>query len=325
MSAPLLRVEGLSVRHPSSDGGWLGARPGPAVVHDVSFTLNAGETLALVGESGSGKSSLARAVLRLGPGESRVLELEGRPIGSLSERELRPLRRRMQPVFQDAGAALDPNWSVRALVREGLDIHGLGSAAERDARVDALLAEVGLPAVLASSRPGELSGGQKQRVGIARALALDPVLLVADEPVSALDVAVQAQVLNLLMELQERRGLGLLLVTHDLGLVPHVADRVAVLLAGRIVEEAPIAAFVNGARHPHSRALLAAAPKVAGGPRLPVAVAPVGERSTNGCPWAPRCAAANERCRSERPELGDVASSTGQRVACHAVEEGRLP
>lgn len=315
-TAPLVEAEHLSVRFT------LRGRPLLAV-DDVSLSIAPGETLGLVGESGSGKSTLGRALLRLVPLASGALRFEGRELGALSDAELRPLRRRMQMVFQDASAALNPRMGVLDLVAEGLDIHQLARGAEREARVRELLRQVGVDAVSLAARPHELSGGQRQRVGIARALAVEPSFLVCDEPTSALDASVRAQVINLLADLREQRSLTLLFITHDLAVVRHLSTRVAVMYLGRIVEEAPTETLFASPRHPYTRALLAAAP-VPDPSRRKAFVAPQGELPSaldppRGCAFHPRCPDAVERCRSEVPALVSLGA---RRIACHVHGAG---
>jgi len=238
----------------------------------VDLTLQRGETLAIVGESGSGKTTLVRAALRLfdigaKPAVAGSVWLDGRDVFALSDRELRALRRRAQLVFQDPYASLDPRMRIAAIVAEPLDIHRIGKPTERRARALELLAQVGLPGVMAERFPSALSGGQRQRVGIARALAVDPELLVLDEPLSALDVSVQAQVINLLVDLREQRGLTYLLIAHDLRLVRYLANRVAVMYQGRIVETGPTEEVLGEPRHAYTRLLVSSAPslRAAGG------------------------------------------------------------
>ena len=261
-TAPLLEVRDL-VKHYPGERTWLGlGRPRFVVraVDGVSLTIPAGRTLGLVGESGCGKSTVGRTILRLTDATSGTVRFDGQDVRALTGAALRALRRRMQIVFQDPYGSLNPRMTIGRTVREGLDIHGIGDAAQRPARVAALLSEVGLDPELAGQYPHELSGGQRQRVGIARALAVEPAFIVCDEPVSALDVSVQAQVLNLLAELRARRNLTYLFIAHDLAVVRHIADEVAVMYLGRIVEHAPAAALYDAPRHPYTRSLLSAVP-----------------------------------------------------------------
>ena len=254
---PLLEVEDLIKR-------FVRRRPMrlAALVHavnGVSFSVGEGESFGLVGESGSGKTTVARCILRLTTPTAGEIRFDGESLGSMSRRRLRGLRRAVQPVFQDPLASLNPRLRVGESLAEPLVVHRIGSAASRAARVAELLDQVGLDRSHLLRRPGELSGGQRQRIALARALALDPRLVVLDEPVSALDASVGAQIVNLLMRLQRDLGLTLLFITHDLRLVRHMTDRVAVMRAGRIVETAPTPALFAATQHPYTRALLAAA------------------------------------------------------------------
>jgi ABC-type glutathione transport system ATPase component len=273
VESPLLSVEDLVVEY--RPAGLFGAGRPVRAVDGVSFTVGRGETLALVGESGSGKSSVARTILRLQPAASGRVAFDGLEVFSLKAEALRVLRRRMQIVFQDPSSALNPRMTVGAAIAEGLEIHRLLPHSEIPARVRGLMEEVGLDPAAAGRYPRAFSGGQRQRVGIARALAVDPAFLVLDEPVSALDVSVQAQVLNLLLALQQRRGLSYLFIAHDLAVVRQVAHRVAVMYLGRIVESGPTDQVLSAPQHPYTRALLAAAPEL---PPAPAAIqsTPVG-------------------------------------------------
>jgi oligopeptide/dipeptide ABC transporter ATP-binding protein len=277
-------------------GGWLGrGRPVQAVT-DVSLAIGRGEAVGLVGESGSGKSTIGRLLLGLlAPSEGRVV-LDGVDLGQTRGRELRRLRRKMQLVFQDPYSSLDPRRRIGEQIADGLTIHQLCPPAERRRRTEALLLQVGLPAAHADRFPHEFSGGQRQRVGIARALATHPEFLVADEPVSALDVSVQAQILALLADLRTRLGLGLLFISHDLHVVRSLCDRVLVLYLGRVMEEGPAAEVLENPRHPYTRALLSAAPGLdparrrtrillQGDPPSP-ANPPSGCVFRTRCPWA---------------------------------------
>jgi oligopeptide/dipeptide ABC transporter ATP-binding protein len=296
-------------------------------VQDVSFSIGRGETLALVGESGCGKTTVSRCILRALPptkGAIRFSPREGTTIdmAPLSRRALRPLRRHIQMIFQDPYASLNPRMMVGDIIAEPLLVNGVPSA-QRRARVSELLDLVGLPAAARTRFPHAFSGGQRQRIGIARALALDPALVVADEPVSALDVSVQAQIINLLLELQDRLRLSMLFVAHDLGVVRHVSDRVAVMYVGRIVETAPTAALYTRPRHPYTEALLAAVPKADPALRDSVS-APIGEiadpsNPPPGCAFHPRCPYAVERCRVELPVFQEIAPAHWS--ACHRTSE----
>jgi oligopeptide/dipeptide ABC transporter ATP-binding protein len=327
VTAPLVQVADL-VKHYSAGRAWLGLGKPRGVVRavaGVSFTIPAGKTLGLVGESGSGKTTVARTLLRLTEPTSGSFRLEGADVFGLRPDRLRSLRRKMQIVFQDPYSSLNPRMTIRQALREPLEIHHLAKGSERDARVRGLLAEVGLSLELADRFPHELSGGPRQRVGIARALSVEPRFLVCDEPVSALDVSVQAQVLNLLGELQQRRALTYLFIAHDLAVVKHIADDVAVMYLGRIVEHAPAATLYRQPRHPYTHSLLSAVPiPDPHAQRQRVILqgdAPSPANPPPGCPFHPRCPhpRKNERCRTDRPTLRAV--TAGQLVACHFAEE----
>ncbi len=328
-TAPLVDVRDL-VKHYPGERAWLGlGKPRRVVraVDGVSFTIAAGQTLGLVGESGSGKSTIARTLLRLTEPTAGAALFEGRDVFALPPGELRALRRRMQIVFQDPYSSLNPRMTVRQTLREPLAIHRLAAGADADRRVAALLDEVGLDATLADSYPHELSGGQRQRVGIARALSVEPAFIVCDEPVSALDVSVQAQVLNLLTDLQRRHRLTYLFIAHDLAVVRHTAEQVAVMYLGKIVERAPAATVYQSPRHPYTRSLLSAVPVPdPNAPRRRIVLSgdvPSPVNPPPGCPFHPRCPhpKKNDRCRTEIPALRAVASGGGHLAACHFAEE----
>jgi oligopeptide/dipeptide ABC transporter ATP-binding protein len=296
-------------------------------VQDVSFSIERGETLALVGESGCGKTTVSRCILRALPPTKGAIRFSPEPgksidLAPLSRRAMRPLRRHIQMIFQDPYASLNPRMMVGDIIAEPLLVNGVPSA-QRQLRVRELLDLVGLPAATRTRFPHAFSGGQRQRIGIARALALDPTLVVADEPVSALDVSVQAQIINLLLDLQDRLRLSMLFVAHDLGVVRHVSDRVAVMYVGRIVETAPTVALYATPRHPYTEALLAAVPKA--DPALrDQTTAPKGEiadpaNPPPGCAFHPRCPYAVERCRTELPALREIAPAHWS--ACHRSAE----
>ena len=299
-------------------------------VDGVSFHIAEGETLALVGESGCGKTTVSRCILRaLAPtsGEMSFSITGGETVdlARLSKRALRPLRRHMQMIFQDPYSSLNPRMMVGDIIAEPLKVNGV-PAAERHARVLELLDLVQMPASARTRFPHAFSGGQRQRIGIARALALNPRLVVADEPVSALDVSVQAQIINLLLDLQDRLKLSMLFVAHDLSVVRHVSDRVAVMYVGRIVEIAPTDALYRAPRHPYTETLLAAvpAPDPMRRGRQMKAVGEVADpaRPPPGCAFHPRCPYAVDRCRTDRPELTEVAP--GRWTSCHRAQEIEL-
>ncbi len=324
MTAPVLEVEGLT-KHFSVERGIL-RRPVAWVraVDGVDFAIAPGETLCLVGESGCGKSTVARLVLRLTEPTAGAIRLGGTDITALSEAEMAPWRRRIQMVFQDPYASLNPRLRVGQIVGEPLENFEPLSASERAERVGEILAKVGLRPEAANRFPFEFSGGQRQRIGIARALALRPDLIVADEPVSALDVSVQAQVLNLLMDLQEEFGLAFLFVSHDLAVVEHIGHRIAVMYLGRIVEIGPKDEVLGDPKHPYTQALIAAAPVPdprAKHDRLVLeGDVPSPLNPPPGCRFHTRCPFVMPRCREEEPRLREVGQD--HRAACHLLEGG---
>ena len=325
-TGPLLRAEGL-VKHFPLQRGFFG-RPEKAVraVDGVSFDIATGETVALVGESGSGKSTVGRLVLRLlEPTAGKVL-VDGENIFDLNEARLRALRRSLQIIFQDPFASLNPRMTVGQILAEPLKLHGLADGA-RSQRVAELLHLVGLGSRHARRYPHEFSGGQRQRIGIARALAVEPRLIVCDEPVSALDVSIQAQVLNLLQDLQRRFKLSYLFIAHDLAVVKHIATRVVVMYLGKIVECGPTRALFAEPRHPYTQALLSAIPVPEPAAKrgriilqgdVPSAIDP-----PSGCRFRTRCPHARERCRIEDPPL--IENGAGHSVACHFWREIEAP
>ena len=327
-AAPLLEVRGLRKFFPIRQGFLKRTAGQVRAVDDVSFHLEKGETLSLVGESGCGKTTTSRCILRaIVPTEGQIWFRTGAgpvvDVATLPRRALRPLRREMQMIFQDPFSSLNPRKTLLDIVGEPLLVNGVGSRAERIGRVAELLRLVGLRPEYMRRFPHAFSGGQRQRIGIARALALHPSLVVADEPVSALDVSVQAQILNLMLDLQGELGLTYLFVAHDLSVVKHVSDRVAVMYVGRIVELAPTERLFTTPRHPYTEALLSAVPKP--DPRLRTRrIVLEGEvadpaHPPPGCPFHPRCPYAAPVCRAETPAL--ASAGPGHLVACHRASE----
>jgi len=317
-SQTILHVSGLKKWFPVG-GGIFGRRAQQLkAVDDVSFDIRRGEVLSLVGESGSGKTTVGRTILRLLEPTQGSIEFEGEDITHLSRRQLRPIRRRMQLVFQDPFASLNPRMTIGDIVAAPLAVHGEGSGAARAEQVKDMLSLVGLPARFVDRYPHELSGGQRQRVGIARALVLRPSLLVADEPVSALDVSVQAQVVNLLGDLKERLGLTVLFIAHDLAVVGHISDRIAVMYLGRLVEIAPTRALFERPRHPYTEALFSAAPEPRpGASRKRIILTgdiPSPINPPSGCNFRTRCPYAESLCAADVPSLREVAP--GHFAAC---------
>jgi oligopeptide/dipeptide ABC transporter ATP-binding protein len=329
-SAPLLDVRDLKKHFPVRKGlfarvaGWVRA------VDGVSFSIGRGETLGLVGESGCGKTTVGRSILRLIEPTSGEVRYEGRPVLAMRGSELRALRREMQIIFQDPYGSLNPRMTVGSIVGEGPAVHGMGTKAERQARVAELLAQVGLAPEHVNRYPHEFSGGQRQRIGIARALAVNPKFIVCDEPVSALDVSIQAQIVNLLTELRGRLNLSYLFISHDLSVVEYLSDRVAVMYLGEIVETAPTAALFRNPLHPYTKALLSAVPVMEPGTARKRIVlegdVPSPLNPPSGCRFHPRCPLARqlgilERCRAAAP--GTAEPEAGHVVACHAVTDGK--
>lgn len=309
---PLLELRDLSKTYPGRDG-----RPVQAV-SQVSLSIAAGEVLGIVGESGCGKSTLGRTLLRLTEPSGGQILFRGQDITRAYGAALKAVRRQMQVIFQDPFGALNPRHRISTILSEPLAVQGIGTAATRAARVAELLALVGLPPDAAARFPHEFSGGQRQRIAIARALALEPALIVADEAVSALDVSVQSQIINLIADLRRRLGLSILFISHDLSVIRHISDRIAVMYLGRIVETGPTEAVIAAPRHPYTQALLSAVPRPgvprAGRVRLSGEV-PDPAAPPPGCAFHTRCPLATDRCRSERPALAPRADR--HEVACH--------
>ena len=325
----LLRVVDLKRHFPIKRGvfrktvGWTKA------VDGVSFSINRGETLGLVGESGCGKTTTGRSILRIGgePTSGQVfLRVDGREVDitGLSFEEMKPYRRKMQVVFQDPRASLNPRMTVENIIGEPMRIQGERNTRRIRERVAEMLRSVGLRPVHMNRYPHEFSGGQRQRIGIARALILDPELLICDEPVSALDVSVQAQVIELLEEIQDRLGLTYLFVAHDMSVVEHISDRVAVMYLGKIVEIASAEALYFEPKHPYAEALLSAVPKpdpdIRGEKILLEGDVPDPADPPPGCRFHPRCRYAQEVCRTKEPELKEVAGHPGHEAACHFAD-----
>jgi peptide/nickel transport system ATP-binding protein len=324
--SPLVEVEDLKVHFPIRSGLVIERRVGDIkAVDGISFDIQRGETLGLVGESGCGKTTVGRTILRLyDPTEGRIL-FDGQDIAGFSEKQMRGLRRKMQMVFQDPYSSLNPRQNVGNIVAEPLRVHGLIAGGEVEKKVQGLLDVVGLPHGAANRYPHEFSGGQRQRIGLARSLALNPDLIVADEPVSALDVSIQAQIINLLEDLQEEFHLTYLFIAHDLAVVRHISDRIAVMYLGKIVEIAPSDLLYASPLHPYTRSLLSAVPipdpKVEQRRERIILTGdlPSPARPPTGCRFHTRCPFRQpERCDTEVPELRVV---DGRGVACHYAEE----
>jgi oligopeptide/dipeptide ABC transporter ATP-binding protein len=316
---PVLEIKGLKKHFPVK-GRFLGRASSPVLAVDgVSFSIASGETLGLVGESGCGKSTVGRAILRLIEPTSGSIRVAGQDITRLSNREMRPFRRELQIIFQDPFSSLNPRMTVGDIVGEPLSTHHLASGKAREERVAQLFDRVGLTRAQMSNYPHQFSGGQRQRIGIARALALNPKLIVCDEPVSALDVSIQAQVINLLMDLQRELGLSYLFISHNLAVVEHISHRIAVMYLGRIVETADKATIFTRPGHPYTEALLAAIPvpdpKIRNVTPALQGDVPSPVHPPGGCHFHTRCPYVMARCKVETPLLREIAP--GQQVACH--------
>ncbi|GES40812.1 ABC transporter ATP-binding protein [Rhizobium dioscoreae] len=309
----LLSVDRLSTHYPATAGT-------VRAVDDVSLEILAGETVALVGESGCGKSTLGKSLIRLVDPTSGRVAFKGRDVAAMSGKELRSVRRHIQMIFQDPFASLNPRQTIRSILTAPLAVHGIGDRRSRDAIAAAMVAHVGLPADSLDRYPHEFSGGQRQRIGIARALILQPELVICDEPVSALDLSIQAQILNLLVEMKTELSLSYLFISHDLSVVRYFADRVLVMYLGRIVESAPTARLWSDAKHPYTRALLTAVPD----PSRRKQAAPItGDLPSphdppSGCRFHTRCPLATDICRSDDPVYRQMGS--GHMVACHHAQ-----
>jgi oligopeptide transport system ATP-binding protein len=320
----LVEVRGLKMYFPITAGLFRRKVGDVKAVDDVSFDIYEGETLGLVGESGCGKSTCGRALLRLYDPTAGTIAIGGREIATLDQRSLRKLRPAMQMVFQDPQASLNPRMTVAAIIGEPLEEHSRLTKAEKEARVYELMDAVGLNRAFANRYPHAFSGGQRQRIGIARALALNPKFIVCDEPIAALDVSIQAQVVNLLEELQEKLGLTYLFISHDLSMVRHIADRVAVMYLGRIAELAPRDALFDRPLHPYTEALLSAVPEAdpdAESHRQRIILkgdVPSPARPPKGCNFCTRCPKVMAICHEVKPALSEV--QPGRHVACHLYE-----
>ncbi|MBS1155000.1 MAG: peptide transporter ATP-binding protein [Proteobacteria bacterium] len=316
-TSPLLAIEGLGKI-------FTAGQQSIHAVQDVSLDIHRGEIVGIVGESGSGKTTFGRCVLRLTEPSQGRIEFDGVNLTHLEGAPMRNMRRRMQMIFQDPYASLNPRMTVERIIAEPLDIHQIGTVAERRARVGALLREVDLPLDSGSRYPHEFSGGQRQRIGIARALAVKPDLIVADEPVSALDVSIQAQVVNLLKDLQQRYHLTMLFISHDLNVVNFLCDRVLVMYLGRVMESGPARLISNRPAHPYTQALLSANPHLGSIKRQRITLSgdlPSPANPPSGCVFRTRCPYAQSRCAEEIPQLRQVAGENKQQVACHFFEQ----
>ncbi len=321
----LLEVKNLNMHFPIR-GGLLKRKVGHVyAVNDVSFSLEAGETFGVVGESGCGKSTLGRAIVRLYDPTSGQVVFKGQDLASLEKHQLKDFRRQIQMVFQDPYASLNPRMTIADILEEPFILHHIGTSEERKQKVKDLVRLVGLRLSDINKFPHEFSGGQRQRIGIARALALNPSLIVCDEAVSALDVSIQAQILNLLIELQKQFKLTYIFISHDLNVVRYISDRVAVMYLGRVMELAKSKDIYARPFHPYTKALLGSAPKP--DPRRTHAIevlegdVPSPSRPPSGCPFHTRCRYVQDRCKTELPALRSVAGDTTHMVACHFAEQ----
>jgi oligopeptide transport system ATP-binding protein len=323
MTAPLLQAEGLSVEFAVRRGVLRREVARLRAVNQVSVQVNAGEVLGIVGESGCGKTTLGRAMVGLYPPSAGTLHIEGRDVATLDAAERRQMTRDVQMVFQDPFGSLNPRKRIRQVLEAPFEVHGLATRAQREARVRELVEWVGLSSEHLDRWPHELSGGQRQRIGIARALALEPKVVVLDEPLSALDMSIQSQVLNLLVELQERLRLSYVFISHDLSIVEYLCDTVAVMYLGRVVETAPAAVLFATPRHPYTQALLAAVPNP--DPRRERSGRPLeGDvpgllDAPRGCAFSTRCPRVEPRCREAEPELRVIDTAGLHRAACHLL------
>ena len=320
-SAMIVSVADLKTHFPIRKGIFSRVSDTVRAVDGVTLDVRRGEVLGVVGESGCGKTTVARTILKLIEPTSGTIRFDGRDITNLSRREMAPLRRQMQIIFQDPFSSLNPRLTVGDILAAPFEIHGIAEGQDKRDRVERLLTLVGLRAEAARRYPHEFSGGQRQRIGIARALALEPRLVVGDEPVSALDVSIQAQIINLLKRLQAELGLTYLMISHNLAVVSHIADRVAVMYLGRIVEIASRDDLYFAPKHPYTEALLSAAPSTTPGRRRNRIILkgdiPSPIRPPTGCRFHPRCPKAMARCTTDDPDLNAPANGSTHAVACH--------
>ena len=320
VAMPLLEVKDLKVHFPVKHGIFSPVKSFVKAVDGVSFSIEPGETLGLVGESGCGKTTLGRAIVRLVDPTAGHIQFDGEDFATLSGDELRVRRRWLQIIFQDPYGSLNPRMTVGEIIGEAIDIHKLAATPQaRQQRIQSLLKDVGLDPSHAQRYPHEFSGGQRQRIGIARALAVEPKFIVCDEPVSALDVSVQAQIVNLLQELQQERGIAFLFIAHDVAVVKHISRRVMVMYLGRIMELAPSSDLIDAPRHPYTQALISAVPEIDPESKRERVILPGDVPSPidppSGCPFHPRCPVAEARCRTEVPALREIVP--GHWAACH--------
>jgi len=324
MSEPLLQVDDLKVHFPVKGGVFMQARTFNRAVDGVSLTIGHGETLGLVGESGCGKSTLGKTVVRLLAPTQGSIEFEGNDISHLSRNAMKPIRRNIQMIFQDPGESLNSRHTIGSLIGEAFDIHDIGDGPWRRSRVLELLEQVGLPASAADRFPFEFSGGQRQRIGIARAIALEPRLIICDEPVSALDVSIQSQILNLLLDLQNDMQLSYLFIAHDLAVVKHISDRIAIMYLGKLMEVGGADEIYAQPKHPYTRALIAAIPEPDPARRGREKILLRGDVPSpidppSGCVFHTRCTHATQKCEQEIPQLRNMIASDGNahQIACH--------
>lgn len=322
-SGALVKVENLKMYFPVREGLLLRAKAQNKAVDDVSFEIKPGETLGLVGESGCGKSTLGKCVVRLYDATEGKIHFEGQDITHLKHGKLKEIRQHIQMIFQDPAESLNSRHTVGEIIEEPLKVQNIGTPEERQARVSELLEIVGLPARSASRYPFEFSGGQRQRIGIARSIALNPKLVVCDEPVSALDVSIQSQILNLMNDLQQKFGLSYLFIAHDLAVVKHISDRIAIMYLGRIVEIGDGEDVYRKQRHPYTKALIQAIPVPDPNKRSELKPlegdVPSPINPPPGCAFHPRCPFAEDICKKKRPELRETTTAGGEshQVACH--------